>query len=178
MDPAVIGSFNRSYDGVHSYQYGAYETPVYKEYKPPPRDLIQLPKAVLYLVMAALVVAAVAYAIVGHLIKDLLLDILDCLLGPIDDDTKGGDDPSSSPAHMPPILTHSHPNAFHVWDQDDVVIPLSPDFSPQASPLLGVVPYISHFFPHASHTNSPAFPQSQSLPGDALTPREAVYAYP
>lgn len=76
MDPAVIGSFNFTYEGVHSYQYGSYEAPVYKEYKPPPRDIIQLPKAVVYLVMAALVVIAVAYAIVGHLIKDLTLDIL------------------------------------------------------------------------------------------------------
>lgn len=49
--------------------------PLYKEYKPLPKDLIQLPKAVLYLTMASLVIVAVAYAIVGHLIKDLLLDI-------------------------------------------------------------------------------------------------------
>lgn len=103
----------------------------------------------------------------------------DCLLGPIEDDPKGGDDPSGSPAHMPPILTHSHPNAFHVWDQDDVVIPLSPDLSPQASPLLAVVPYISHFFPpYSSHTNSPSLPQSHSLPGESMSPREAAYAYP
>ena len=51
------------------------EEPLYKEYKPPPRDIIQLPKSVLYLLMAAIVVVAVAYAIVGHLIKDLGLDI-------------------------------------------------------------------------------------------------------
>ena len=49
--------------------------PLYKQYKPPPRDIIQLPKSVIYLSMAALVVVAVAYAIVGHLIKDLMLDI-------------------------------------------------------------------------------------------------------
>lgn len=48
---------------------------LYKEYKPPPRDIIQLPKSMLYLLMAAVVVVAVAYAIVGHLIKDLALDI-------------------------------------------------------------------------------------------------------
>ncbi|CAF95265.1 unnamed protein product, partial [Tetraodon nigroviridis] len=49
--------------------------PLYKDYKPPPKDLIQIPKPILYLIMAALVVVAVAYAIVGHLIKDLMLDI-------------------------------------------------------------------------------------------------------
>lgn len=43
---------------------------------PPPRDATPLPKAVLYLLMAALVVVAVAYAIVGHLLKDLLNDFV------------------------------------------------------------------------------------------------------
>lgn len=62
--------------GGQSDQYFVHNMdPLYKEYKPPPRDLIQLPQSVLYLVMAALVVVAVAYAIVGHLIKELMLDI-------------------------------------------------------------------------------------------------------
>ncbi|XP_078412463.1 uncharacterized protein LOC144689235 [Cetorhinus maximus] len=55
---------------------------VYKDYKPPARDAIHLPKHVIYLFLAALVVLAVAYAIVGHLIKDLIHDFADCLLGP------------------------------------------------------------------------------------------------
>ncbi|KAM4810428.1 small integral membrane protein 44 isoform 1-T1 [Rhinophrynus dorsalis] len=50
------------------------EEPLYKDYKPPALDAIQLPKYVLYLLMAALVVVVVAYAIVGHLMKDLLHD--------------------------------------------------------------------------------------------------------
>lgn len=49
--------------------------PLYTDYKPPSRDLIQLPKSIIYLLMAGLVVVAVAYAIVGHLIKDLMLDV-------------------------------------------------------------------------------------------------------
>lgn len=73
---AAVNSSNLSYGGTNSYQYGVYEAPFYKEYKPPPRDLIQIPKAVLYLGMALIVVVAVAYAIVGHLIKDLTLDII------------------------------------------------------------------------------------------------------
>lgn len=36
------------------------------------REAVPLPKAVLYLLMAALVVVLVAYAIVGHLVKDVV----------------------------------------------------------------------------------------------------------
>lgn len=61
--------------GLSSQHFVQNGEPLYKEYRPPPKDLIQLPKAILYLIMAALVVVAVAYAIVGHLIKDLMLDI-------------------------------------------------------------------------------------------------------
>lgn len=51
------------------------EEPLYKQYRPAAKELIPLPKAVLYLLMAALVVVGVAYAIVGHLIKDLAIDV-------------------------------------------------------------------------------------------------------
>ncbi|KAL6455790.1 hypothetical protein MHYP_G00356410 [Metynnis hypsauchen] len=126
---------------------------VYRQYRPPPRDLLQLPRTLLYLLMAAVVVVAVAYAIVGHLIKDLAHDVLDYTLGPHEDDLKEITEASTStPTHMPSALTMSHPNAFHVWDQDDVVIPLSVEESPQTSPLLAVIPYIPHFFPsHGLH---------------------------
>ncbi|CAB1344515.1 unnamed protein product, partial [Coregonus sp. 'balchen'] len=130
---------------------------LYKEYKPPPRDIIQLPKSMLYLLMAAVVVVAVAYAIVGHLIKDLALDIADCLLGPMEPDPlKDGDLKPRGPSHMPPIMTNSHHNAFHVWDTDDVIIPMTPiEGSPQASPLLNVITHIPSFFPHSHSVNSP-----------------------
>lgn len=49
--------------------------PLYEEYRPPPLDAIGLPRYVLYLLLAALLVVAVAYAIVGHLIKDLAHDL-------------------------------------------------------------------------------------------------------
>lgn len=69
-------SFNFTDSGARSFQFLAQNMqPVYEQYKPPPRDIIQLPKSILYLLMAALVIVAVAYAIVGHLIKDLMLDI-------------------------------------------------------------------------------------------------------
>ena len=51
------------------------EEPMYKQYKPVVKDLIPLPKPVLYMLMATIVVVGVAYAIVGHLIKDLVIDI-------------------------------------------------------------------------------------------------------
>ncbi|KAM5191998.1 small integral membrane protein 44 [Mantella aurantiaca] len=65
------------------------EEPLYRDYKPPALDAIQLPKYVLYLLMAALVVIVVAYAIVGHLMKDLLHDFADWAFGPKIDDQKG-----------------------------------------------------------------------------------------
>lgn len=140
--------------------------PLYKQYRPVVKDLIPLPKAVLYLLMAALVVVGVAYAIVGHLIKDLAIDIADCMLGPPGDEDKDNDhNPRSiSSSHHPPVHPFAH-NAFHVWDQDDVVIPLPRDESPQISPLLlAAIPYIPHFFPHShSPTSSLALTAS---PGD------------
>lgn len=70
-------SFNLTNEGGHAYQYSfPTEDALYEEYKATNRDLIPLPKAVLYLLMAALVVVAVAYAIVGHLIKDLASDVV------------------------------------------------------------------------------------------------------
>ncbi|CAL8330889.1 unnamed protein product [Merluccius merluccius] len=111
--------------------------PLYKQYKPPPRDIIQLPKSVIYLSVAALVVVTVAYAIVGHLIKDLMLDITDCLLGPAEDERKKD-------------------------AEDDVIIPMTshPEESPQNSPLLAVIPYIPSFFPSTIHIPSPPHNQS------------------
>lgn len=49
--------------------------PMYEEYRPPALDTIRLPRYALYLLMAAILVVAVAYAIVGHLIKDLAHDL-------------------------------------------------------------------------------------------------------
>uniref|UniRef100_A0A3B3VUB1 Si:dkey-61n16.5 n=1 Tax=Poecilia latipinna TaxID=48699 RepID=A0A3B3VUB1_9TELE len=121
---------------------------MYKQYKPPVKELIPLPKGVLYLIMAALVVVGVAYAIVGHLIKDLAIDIA-CLLGPAGDEEKNVDTNQQYAmgfGHPPHPFAH---NAFHVWDQDDVVIPLSPEDSPQTSPLLlAAIPYMPTFMPH------------------------------
>ncbi|KAF3700598.1 hypothetical protein EXN66_Car016285 [Channa argus] len=130
--------------------------PLYKQYQPPVKELIPLPKGVLYMLMAALVVLGVAYAIVGHLIKDLAVDIADCLLGPLEDEDV---DKDNNPCHVTSGYPHPAPpfahNAFHVWDQDDVVIPLSCSESPQTSPLLlAAIPYIPSFFPHSHSPTS------------------------
>ncbi|KAM9095019.1 small integral membrane protein 44 [Sarcophilus harrisii] len=58
------------------------EPPLFEDYRPPALDTVPLPKYVLYLLLAALVVIAVAYAIVGHLIKDLMHDLADWAFGP------------------------------------------------------------------------------------------------
>lgn len=61
----------------HVFQYSYSESDLlHTDNRTPERDSIPLPKAVLYLVMAALVVVAVAYAIVGHLLKDLVHDFV------------------------------------------------------------------------------------------------------
>lgn len=76
MNSLNITSFNVTDKTGHAFQYSfPNEEPMFKDYKPVPRDLIPLPKGVLYLLMAALVIVAVAYAIVGHLIKDLASDV-------------------------------------------------------------------------------------------------------
>ncbi|XP_074524717.1 uncharacterized protein LOC141789255 [Halichoeres trimaculatus] len=61
----------------HIFQYSYSESDLlYTDYRTPARDPMPLPKAVLYLVMAALVVVAVAYAIVGHIVKDVVNDFV------------------------------------------------------------------------------------------------------
>lgn len=75
MNGSNLSSFNLTGE-AQAYPYSAStDDPLYKQYKPAVKELIALPKAVLYLLMAALVVVGVAYAIVGHLIKDLAVDI-------------------------------------------------------------------------------------------------------
>lgn len=60
---------------VEGTQVWSQTPPLYEEYRPPPLDTIRLPRYVLYLLLAALLVVVVAYAIVGHLIKDLAHDL-------------------------------------------------------------------------------------------------------
>ncbi|KAJ8345145.1 hypothetical protein SKAU_G00293380 [Synaphobranchus kaupii] len=177
MNSMNTTGLNYTDDLGHSYQYsipGA-DDELYQEYKPVPRNLIPLPKAVLYLLMAALVVVAVAYAIVGHLIKDLARDIADCVLGPNEDDSKKDSNLRCiTPTHIATRLSLSHTNAFHVWDQDDVVIPPSPEESPQSSPLLlAALPYIPSFLPGHGIVESPAL--THSLPREIIEPLSQTY---
>lgn len=75
--------------------------------------------------------------------------------------------------HPPSVHPFAH-NAFHVWDQDDVVIPLSPDESPQTSPLLlAAIPYIPTFFPHSQGNHNPQMLSgSPGISKEVSIPRE------
>ena len=55
-------------------------TVYFETYVPPARDAIYLPKHVLYLLMGSFMVVGVLYAIIGHLIKDLIHDFAGMLL--------------------------------------------------------------------------------------------------
>lgn len=46
----------------------------FKNYVPPARDAIHLPIHIFYLILAFMVIVATLYAIIGHLIKDLVHD--------------------------------------------------------------------------------------------------------
>uniref|UniRef100_A0ABM5G7R6 Uncharacterized protein n=1 Tax=Pogona vitticeps TaxID=103695 RepID=A0ABM5G7R6_9SAUR len=117
-------NFTTGLDHLFQYSYSDNDQ-LYKEYKPPPRDAIPLPKAVLYLLMAALVVVAVAYAIVGHLIKDLVHDLIDWMFGPNPEDDSNKSDVnciSNNVNEMSEIQeTHHHRES----QSQDVVISIS-----------------------------------------------------
>ncbi|XP_048353943.1 small integral membrane protein 44 [Sphaerodactylus townsendi] len=53
----------------------------FADYQPPFLDAVRVPPYVLYLVMAAIIVVVAAYAIVGHLINDLVHDFADWAFG-------------------------------------------------------------------------------------------------
>ncbi|KAI3368358.1 hypothetical protein L3Q82_008063 [Scortum barcoo] len=74
-NPPIDSNHTSGMEHVFQYSYSESDL-LYTDYRTPARDSIPLPKAVLYLVMAALVVVAVAYAIVGHLVKDVVNDFL------------------------------------------------------------------------------------------------------
>ncbi|XP_076846277.1 uncharacterized protein LOC143491303 isoform X2 [Brachyhypopomus gauderio] len=78
--PPLNPNHTSGLDHVFQYSYSENDM-VYTDYRTPPRD-IPLPKAVLYLVMVALVVVVVAYAIVGHLVKDLVHECVEWVFGP------------------------------------------------------------------------------------------------
>lgn len=80
MNAYNVTGFNFTEEAHASPYSTSMDDPLYKQYKPAVKELIPLPKAVLYLLMAALVVVGVAYAIVGHLIKDLAIDIAGMVL--------------------------------------------------------------------------------------------------
>ena len=84
----------------------------------------------------------------------------DCVLGPVEEEQKkDAEGDGAAQKNLPHIPVHSHPNAFHVWDQDDVIIPMLMHLeeSPPTSPLLGALPYMPSFFPSTVHIASPPY---------------------
>lgn len=79
-EPMTEGNFTIGLERLLHYS-DSDEEQLYKDYKPPPKEPVPLPKAVLYLLMAALIMVAVAYVIVGHFIKDLIHDFIDWIFG-------------------------------------------------------------------------------------------------
>ncbi|KAM3924242.1 uncharacterized protein RB166_007587 [Leptodactylus fuscus] len=109
-----------------SYQYSvSNDNPSYADYKPMEMELIPLPRAVIYLLMAGVVVVAAAYAIVGHLIKDLAHDIADCILGPQKDSKAYPtyDAPAMRKRLLP--LSADKINIYCLPDQPEVCVPMS-----------------------------------------------------
>lgn len=54
----------------------------YVDYIPPARDAITLPRPMIYILVGVVLVVVATYAIVGHLINDLMHDLADWILGP------------------------------------------------------------------------------------------------
>ncbi|KAL7851053.1 hypothetical protein AOLI_G00214090 [Acnodon oligacanthus] len=52
------------------------------DYKPPARDTLTLPRNILYVLAGVLLVVVATYAVVGHLINDLMHDLADWVLAP------------------------------------------------------------------------------------------------
>ncbi|XP_078029385.1 uncharacterized protein LOC117272476 [Epinephelus lanceolatus] len=68
------------------------EEAYFVDYIPPARDAITLPRNVVYVLVGVVLVILATYAIVGHLIKDLMHDLADWILGPkpVEDDSEEG----------------------------------------------------------------------------------------
>ncbi|XP_059200169.1 small integral membrane protein 44-like [Centropristis striata] len=68
------------------------EEAYFVDYIPPARDAITLPRNVVYVLVGVVLVIVATYAIVGHLIKDLMHDLADWILGPkpVEDDSEAG----------------------------------------------------------------------------------------
>eukprot|EP00064_Thunnus_orientalis_P003170 superscaffoldBa00000251_g3179 len=68
------------------------EEAYFVDYIPPARDAITLPRNVVYVLVGVVLVIVATYAIVGHLIKDLMHDFADWILGPkpMEDDSEEG----------------------------------------------------------------------------------------
>ncbi|ROL51452.1 hypothetical protein DPX16_3141 [Anabarilius grahami] len=65
-----------------SLQSDAGDASPFVDFRPPARDSISLPPHVLYVTAGLVLVVLATYAVVGHLINDLLHDLADWVFGP------------------------------------------------------------------------------------------------
>ncbi|KAE8620006.1 hypothetical protein XENTR_v10010059 [Xenopus tropicalis] len=124
------------YRGQPVYQFAiANDNPTYADFRPPHRELVPLPKAVLYLLMAALFVVAAVYAIVGHLIKDLAHDIAGCILGihKVDKNQSANVAKSTKDLFFPPPTYKM--KAYSLSGHSDVCIPIVEPTNSQQLPM-------------------------------------------
>ncbi|CAM4585791.1 unnamed protein product [Leuciscus chuanchicus] len=66
------------------------DSSLFLDFRPPARDSFSLPPHVLYVTAGLLLVLLATYAIVGHLIDDLLHDLADWVFGPKADEAESG----------------------------------------------------------------------------------------
>lgn len=76
QDPSAV-SLNAVFDHRQLLQLPKQqrEEAYFVDYIPPPRDSISLPPSVFYILLGVTLIIVATYAIVGHLIKDLMHDL-------------------------------------------------------------------------------------------------------
>lgn len=77
------------------------EEAYFVDYIPPARDAITLPRNVVYVLVGVVLVIVATYAIVGHLIKDLMHDFAG---NPPPPRRQTHPEPKCSPSHHSPVL--------------------------------------------------------------------------
>ncbi|XP_017574211.1 uncharacterized protein LOC108440024 [Pygocentrus nattereri] len=130
--PPLNSNHTSGMEHIFRYSYSEDDL-LYTDYRTPPRDSIPLPKAVLYLLMVALVVVVVAYAIVGHLVKDLVHEFVEWVFGPRSANRRSKSDVScitgnaNEMSELPRVVetnyvTHNHSNCPGTLKPEELVI--------------------------------------------------------
>lgn len=114
------------------------EDAYFVDYSPPARDAITLPRNVVYVLVGVVLVVVATYAIVGHLIKDLMHDL-------------AGNPTPLTGGHFPSVWCSCLHHLFkpssqvHLW----FIFPISPIFFVTVlfATFLTVAPTLTEFLP-------------------------------